>query len=96
MGKTRSINFAVSRIMSIGLYTALALLASGMILKRFGLSGTIIRSEALLDVGLTALLLTPIATVAICLLFFIRLGEKINAVFAAIVLAVIAIGVLFS
>ncbi len=96
MKKTRSMRSTVSMVMSAGLYGSLAFLASGMVLGRLTNPGILLSPGKLIFAGLVILIATPMAAVATCLLFFIHKGERINAGIAAIVLAVIAAGILLS
>ncbi|MGC9372606.1 MAG: DUF1634 domain-containing protein [Thermovirgaceae bacterium] len=96
MKKTRSLRSTVSVVMSTGLYVSLALLASGMILDRLPGPALFLFPGKFIFGGLVILLATPVAAVATCLLFFIHKGERANAGIAAIVLAVIAAGILLS
>ena len=96
MKKTRSIRSTVSTVMSTGLYMSLALLASGLILGRLPGPDVFLSPGKFIFAGLVILLATPVAAVATCLLFFIHNGEWANAGITAIVLAVIAAGILLS
>ena len=103
------IDLAIARLLTVGTYAAVALLAIGtVLLLTAGRSpldppppldlerlpfGDLPRPEGFLWLGLLVVLATPAARVAAALVAYVRTGERAMAMVSALILLVIALSV---
>lgn len=109
-GGGRSLEFQVGRLLTLGTYAAITLIAIGVALMAATgrspldasapldlgrLAGDLaaLRPEGFLWLGLLLVLATPSTRVLVSLGGYVRAGEREMAVVAALILAVIALGV---
>ncbi len=88
----------IAALLWYGTWFASALIAAGILLtafKPFSFSMVIpLRGDTLVKAGIAVFILLPVARVALMLTIFLRERDYLYAVIAAIVLAIIAAGVM--
>lgn len=89
----QSIKMSIQALLRIGLLSTVMLLALGSFLHILGLEQA---SQLTLLLGVWALLLTPILRVLISLIFFYQEKDRLYLAITLLVLAIIALSIVFA